>query len=75
MGCSLKNLIFSGGFPKKQYIKGSYPKRGAWTVFRFKGGLAKKREEWCLLKVGGADTLMHTMIYLKIYFESSPWLQ
>ena len=42
-GCALKNLIFSGGFIKKQYIGGNCLKRRAWTVCKFKGGLLKKR--------------------------------
>ena len=44
---SLKNLIFrgrGGGSPKNQYIVGNHLKRGAWTVWRFKGGFAKKEE-------------------------------
>ena len=33
-----------GGGHEKPINRGELPKRGAWTVRRFKGGLAKKRE-------------------------------
>ena len=41
----MKNPIFRGGVEgmKKQYIWGELPKKGAWTVCRFKRGLGKKR--------------------------------
>ena len=53
---SLKNPIFKGDgrFTKNQYRGGGLPKRGAWTVCRFKGGLSKKE---------GVDTPMHTIVY------------
>ena len=41
---------------KNQYREEDCLKRGAWTVFRFKGVLARKRGV-----VRGVDTLMHTM--------------
>ena len=62
-GCALKNLIFSGGFIKKQYIGGNCLKRRAWTVCKFKGGLLKKRGVMFLK--GGVDTPIHTMITLR----------
>ena len=40
-----KNPIFrEGGVTKKQYIGGTCLKKGAWTVCRFKRGLAEKEE-------------------------------
>ena len=42
-GSSLKNAIFNGGHEKPIYMGGGGLKRGAWTVYIFKGGLAKKR--------------------------------
>ena len=52
MGVHLK-IRFWGGravggvvFTKNQYIGGNCQKSGAWTVFRLKGGLKKKRG-WC----------------------------
>ena len=49
-------------------------KRGAWTVSRFKRGLARKRV-WFFLS--GVDTPMHTMhnfyvFWLKTYSEITP---
>ena len=41
---SLKNLISTGWFTKRQYIGGNCLKRGARTVRRFKGGLVKKKD-------------------------------
>ena len=62
---SWKNLSFrggGGGSMKDQYIggrrlpkKGVLPKKGSWTICRFKGeSLARKRG-------GGDDTPIHTM--------------
>ena len=43
-----------GGVHEKPIYSGGLPKKGAWTVCRFKGGgLSKKK--------GGVDTPMHTM--------------
>ena len=47
-----------GGVTKNQYI-GGLPKKGVWTICRFKGGgLAKKRVVVFLM---GVNTPMHTM--------------
>ena len=52
MGLRMKNLDifvvhwkirFLEGAHKKSNIEGELPKRGAWTFYRFKGGLARKR--------------------------------
>ena len=44
-----------GGAYEKPICRGGLPeKEGAWTVFRFKAGLARKREV--------VDTSMHTMV-------------
>ena len=40
---------------KNQYIGGHCLKRGTWTVFRFKGGLAKKREGVCFFSTSCKD--------------------
>ena len=40
-----RKIQFLIGFTKKKYIV-ELPKKEAWKVCRFKGGLAKKRE-WC----------------------------
>ena len=63
----MKNFNFTGvhwkigflwGGHKKTIYRGELPKKGvAWTVCRFKGGLAK---EGVLLR--GVDTPMHTMV-------------
>ena len=42
-GGSLKNPIFGGGILKNKYIGEDCLKSGDWTVYRFKGGLDKKR--------------------------------
>ena len=42
IGGLLKNLIFRRVYEKPIY-RGELPKRGAWTVCRFKRSLAKKR--------------------------------
>ena len=54
-----KIRVLEGGFTKNQYIGEDYLKRGAWTVCRFKRGLARKRK-WRFSGRGG-DTLMHNM--------------
>ena len=46
-----------GGVTKNHIEEGDCLKRGTWTVFRFKGGLARKRGVF----LRGVDTLMHTM--------------
>ena len=59
-GDSQKNLIGGwGGVTKNQYIEENCLKRGAWTVRKSKGGLAK-RGRGCFLGVR-VDTQMHTM--------------
>ena len=47
---SLKKCNFYGGHEKPIY-RGRFPKKGAWTVCKFKGGLVKKRR-WCFLRMG-----------------------
>ena len=39
-------FFLGGGFMKNHYRGGDCLKRGAWTVCRFKKGLARKRV-WC----------------------------
>ena len=58
LGGSLENLIFNGRFQEKNNKQGGLPKKGAWTVFRFNGGLVKNNR-WCFS--GWVDTPMHTM--------------
>ena len=41
-GCSLKNLVFRGEVPENPIYRVELPKKGAWTVSRFKGKLDKK---------------------------------
>ena len=36
-----KNLINRGGIHEKPIYRGRLPKRRAWTICRFKGGLAR----------------------------------
>ena len=43
---SLKNPKFRRG-SRRTNIQGELPKKGAWTVYRFKRGLGKKRRRWC----------------------------
>ena len=52
-------LLGGREFIKNWYRGGDCLKRGAWTVFRFKGGALQEREGWCFW--GGVDTPMHTM--------------
>ena len=52
---------------KNQYREEDCLKRGAWTVWQFKGGgggLARKRGGRFFIE--GADTTMHTMSYPKV---------
>ena len=42
----MKNVNIFRGFMKNQYRGGDYLKGGAWTVWKFKRGLGKKRG-WC----------------------------
>ena len=51
---------------KNQYRGGDCLKRGAWTVCRFKGSLARKRR-WCFGE--GVDTPMHIMGWMYINLE------
>ena len=46
---------------KKSIYMGGCLKRGAWAVFRFKGGLGKK-EKVVVFEGGEVDTSMHTMM-------------
>ena len=41
-GGSLKNLIFRRGVSRKPIYRRGLPKKGAWSVCRFKEGLGKK---------------------------------
>ena len=45
-----------GGGHEKPICKGESPKKGAWTIWRFKGGLCKKEEGDVF-----EGLLMHTM--------------
>ena len=48
---------------EKPIYSGGLPKKGAWTVCRFKGGSPRKTEGAVFETGGGAvDTPMHTMI-------------
>ena len=61
LGVHWKIQLLGGEFTKNRHRGGGLPKKeGAWTVFRFKGGLGKK-ERGVLLRGGGVDTPMHTM--------------
>ena len=44
-GFTEKIRFLGRGFTKKNYIGGTCLKKGAWTVCRFKRGLAKKEED------------------------------
>ena len=62
MGIHWKIQFLGGGaVAKNQYIGEIAEKRGGLDVFRFEGGLGKKRG--CFW--GGVDTPMHTMIATK----------
>ena len=56
---SLKNPTFRRGVHKKTDIEGRLPKKGAWTVCRFKE--AAWQERGGVVFEGGVDTPMHTM--------------
>ena len=59
-------IWFLGGFTKNQY-RGGLLNRAAWTVYRFKRGLARKRGGGGgVFEEEGGDTLMHTMIIVVI---------
>ena len=58
--------FYKGVTKKPIYRGGDCLKREAWTVSRFKGGLAKKRGGDVFEgRGGGVDTLMHTMVPLQ----------
>ena len=59
-GGSMKNPIFRAGPQKNQYIEGNCLKRGAWTVCRFKWGLAKKSRVGFLRGVDIPMQIMYT---------------
>ena len=42
LGVHWKIWFLGGGLTKNQYRGDELPKKGAWTVCRFKGGLGKK---------------------------------
>ena len=50
-GFTEKSDFLGGGVTKNQYIYigGNCLKMGAWTVFRFKGGIAKEESEGGLI--------------------------
>ena len=62
MGVDRKSRCLEGvgGFTKYQSIGGVAQKKGAWTVCRFKGGVAEKRSDGIFVG-GGVDTPIHTM--------------
>ena len=51
-------IRFLGGVHEKPIYRGELPKKGAWTVCRFKGRLGTKEGK-------GVDTSMHTMLISK----------
>ena len=65
LGSSLKNPIFRGWrFPINQCIGGNYLKRGLGQLPNLRGILAKK---WGgIFEGGGGDTLMHTMVCIRV---------
>ena len=73
-------MVLKEGFTKNQY-RGGLPKRGAWKVCRFKGGLARKRGGVFEGRGGGGvDTPIHNMYYLKgwhfdFFQKKSRWKQ
>ena len=60
-----------GGFHKKPIKRRDCLKRGAWTVYRFKGGLVKKEG---VVFFEGVDTPMHTMLLDQIEGERKAFL-
>ena len=59
MGCTEKSdFIVGRGITKNQYREGDCLKVGDWTVFRFRGNLARKRKVVFLRM--GFGTPMHT---------------
>ena len=59
LGIHWKIQLLGGWSSWKTGIEGGLPKKGAWTVYRFKGGLA--RGGGCFW--GGVDTLMLIIIW------------
>ena len=53
LGIHWKIWLLGGRSSQKADIEGGLPKKGAWTVIRFKGGVVFLR---------GADTQMHNMV-------------
>ena len=77
LGVHWKIRILVRGFTKKQYREGDCPKRGAWTICKFKRGLGKKEG---VVFLRGVDTPMHTMttsifvsISMKQFSKSINW--
>ena len=68
LGVHWKIRILGGEFTKNQYRRGDYLKRGAWTVWRFRGeGVGAWEERWGGdFEVGGVDTPMLTMFLKRI---------
>ena len=60
-------LLGEGEGSPKTNVKGELPKRGAWTVCRFKGKLGKKMG----VGVVGVDTPTHTMWRLSSILKTS----
>ena len=60
-----KNPVFKGGY-KKTISWGDSLKRGAWTVWRFKGGIGKKEGDVVFKGGGGGggETPMYTMVMM-----------
>ena len=42
LGAHWKIPLLGGEFMKDRHRGGGLPKKGAWTIFQFKGGLGKK---------------------------------
>ena len=56
MGSRVKNFNITGVHGKMRVLKpiytGNCPERGAWTVFRFKGGVFDKKKGSGVFEVG-----------------------
>ena len=61
LGVHSKIQLLGGKFTKNQYRRGDCLKRGAWTVWRFKGGREDWRGRGGSVFEGRVDTLMLIM--------------
>ena len=84
MGLRMKNFNIMGvhwkiqfsrvGFHKKPIYRGDCMKRGAWTVFRFKEILGKKKGGQVGGGGRGGDTPMYTMKIALLILRESYWI-